>query len=66
MCLTIPYQIASKRGEKFVIINKDRKKEATSPLFTVKKGDWVLTQNNMIVRKINKKEASELISLMQL
>ena len=63
MCLTIPYQIASKKGDKFVIINKNQKKEALSPLAKVKKGDWVLTQNNIIIRKINQREARELISL---
>ena len=66
MCLTVPYQIASKKGDKFVIMYKDRKKEAISPLVKVKRGDWVLTQNNIIIRKISKKDANELINLLKI
>jgi len=63
MCLTLPYRVISKKGEKFVIMYNNRQKIVTSPLVKISKGDYVLVQNNIVVQKINKQDAKELLQL---
>lgn len=66
MCLTIPKQV--------VVIKKDyielsrtgfKKLEKVGTILKVKKGDWVLTQNNIIVSKISKQQAKEINKLLK-
>jgi len=63
MCLTIPYQVKCPKGEKFVIMANGQEKDVISPLFKIKKGDWVLTQNNIVVKKITSKQAKKILDL---
>jgi hypothetical protein len=42
--------------------NSKKKQEVTS-IIDVKKGDWVFTQNNIIIDKISSKQAEEIINL---
>jgi len=62
MCLTIPKQITSAKNGFFVVKSAKGRQEVGS-FVKVKKGDWVLTQNNVIVRKISQKEAKEISDL---
>ena len=62
MCLTIPKQVISVKKDS-ILLQAGRKKESAGTLLKVKKGDWVLTQNNVIISKINKKQAQEINKL---
>ena len=62
MCLTIPKQVlmANKVGIKVKI---GKKTESVASLLPVKKGDWVLTQNGIIIKKITNRQAKEINKL---
>jgi len=59
MCLTIPKKVISFKNGVAKIKSKKGQQEVGS-LVKVKKGDWVLTQNNVIVQKISKKQAQQI------
>jgi hydrogenase maturation factor len=62
MCLTIPKQVISfKNG--VATVKSQKNPQDVGSLVAVKKGDWVLTQNNIIVQKISKKQAQEINKL---
>jgi hydrogenase assembly chaperone HypC/HupF len=62
MCLTIPKQIISLKPNEVKLRNGDTV-ESASTIIPVKKGDWVLTQNGVIIKKIKAKEAKEILAL---
>jgi hydrogenase maturation factor len=62
MCLTIPKQIISLKSKEIKLKN-GKAIETASTIIPVKKGDWVSTQNNVIIKKINKKEAKEILKI---
>jgi len=59
LCLTIPKKVISVKKE-FIEIERSGKKEKVGTILKVKKGDWVLTQGGVIVRKITQKQAEEI------
>jgi len=59
MCLTIPKQVISFKNGVAKLKSQKGQQEVGS-LVRVKKGDWVLTQNNVIVQKISKKQAQQI------
>jgi len=62
MCLTIPKQvIATKDGA--VKIKSFKGQQKVSSLIRVKKGDWVLTQNGVIIKKMPAKYARHINKL---
>ncbi len=65
MCLAIPYQIVSAKGKKFIVEEFGKKKEVAGSLVKARVGDYVILQNNFIVRKISKKSANEIIGLLK-
>lgn len=65
MCLAIPYQIVSIKGKKFSVEEFGKKKAVFGSLVKARVGDYVLLQNNFIVRKISKKSANEIIDLLK-
>lgn len=64
MCLTIPKKVISAKGNIFVVspYNSSEKQQVGS-VIGVKEGDWVFTQNGIIVNKISKKQAEEIINI---
>jgi hydrogenase maturation factor len=62
MCLTIPKQVASVKNG-VVVVKSSRGRQPVGSLVKVKKNDWVLTQNNVIIQKIAKKQAIEINEL---
>lgn len=64
MCLTIPKQIISVKKDLVKLKSKNGLENAAS-IIKVKKGDWVLTQNNVIIKKINKKQAKEILKIIK-
>lgn len=63
MCLTIPKQVltATKTAIK---VKTGQKTESVGSFLPVKRGDWVLTQNGIIIKKISAKQAKEINSLL--
>ena len=64
MCLTIPKQVLAVKKE-FVEVKSAKGKERLGALIRVKKGDWVLSQNQVIISKINAQQAREIINLLK-
>lgn len=65
MCLTIPKQVIEAKKNKAVKIKAGKKTETVASLVAVKKGDWVLTQNNVIIKKITARQATEISNLLK-
>jgi hydrogenase maturation factor len=64
MCLTIPKKVISVgKGSVKVCSDKSRKAEKVGTILKIKKGDWVLTQNNVIINKITPTQAREIHDL---
>jgi len=63
MCLTIPKQVISVK-KNLVTVKSPRGRQKVSSFVAVKKGDRVLTQNNLIIQKISRKQAKEINSLL--
>jgi hydrogenase assembly chaperone HypC/HupF len=64
MCLTIPKQIISLKSDEVKLRNGDAV-ETASTIVSVRKGDWVLTQNGVIIKKIKAKEAKEILKIIE-
>ncbi|RLJ06691.1 MAG: hydrogenase assembly protein HupF [Candidatus Aenigmatarchaeota archaeon] len=60
MCLSKPQKVLEVKGKRVLIEFEGAKKLVRSP-FPVKKNDYVLCQNNIVVQKISKKTAMEMI-----
>ena len=61
MCLTIPKKVKLVKKEFVEVVSqKSKKMEKVGTILKVKKGDWVLTQGGVIVRKITQKQAEEI------
>lgn len=59
MCLAIPKQvIVVKKG--IINVKAGKKTEIAGSILAVKKGDWVLTQNGIIIKKITDKQAKKI------
>ena len=65
MCLTIPKKIIAINKD-IVKLKSDRITETAGSIISVKKGDWVLTQQGVIIKKISKKQAREINQLLHL
>ncbi|MEK7160702.1 MAG: HypC/HybG/HupF family hydrogenase formation chaperone [Patescibacteria group bacterium] len=64
MCLTLPKKVLSVSQAGVKLKAAGRPPELAGALLKVKKGDWVLTQNSVIVKKITLKQAKEINSLL--
>ncbi len=65
MCLTIPKKVLAVKKD-FIEVKAGQKKEKVGSLINVKKGDWVLTQNKFIIKKITAYQAKEINNLFKL
>ncbi|MBU1102392.1 HypC/HybG/HupF family hydrogenase formation chaperone [Patescibacteria group bacterium] len=63
MCLTIPKQVISVKKD-FIEVKSAKGKERLGAFIAVKKGDWVLSQNSIIIKKISQKQAKEINNLL--
>ena len=67
MCLTIPKQIiaVNKNIVKLVRPGSPQVENAIS-IINTKKGDWVLTQNDVIIKKVTAKQAKEILKILKI
>lgn len=64
MCLTIPKKVVSvDKGIIKVVPFNDKKEQDVRTIIKVRKGDWVLTQNSIIIDKLSDKQAKEVCGL---
>ncbi|MBD3164101.1 HypC/HybG/HupF family hydrogenase formation chaperone [Candidatus Woesearchaeota archaeon] len=63
MCLAIPGKIVEIEGEKAVVDYGSEKREARLLNPEIKKGDYVVVQNKLILQAVPEKEAMESIKL---
>ncbi len=64
MCLAVPKQVISIKRD-FIVVNSKKGKQQVGTIIKVKKNDWVLTQNDIIIRKINLKQVKEIKGLLR-
>lgn len=65
MCFALPVKVIAKKGGKIIVRENGRQKEASGSLIKAKKGDYVLLENNFIIKKVDKKSAEEIINLIK-
>ena len=58
----MPKQVIS-AGKNAINVKAGKKTETVGSILSVKKGDWVLTQNSIIIKKITAKQAEEINKL---
>lgn len=63
MCLAIPKIVLKKEGANCIVENGGGEKQEVKTIIKIKIGDYVLTQNNVIIQKISKKQAQEINNL---
>ena len=63
MCLAIPVKITVIKNKKIIFEEAGQEKPASGSLIKAKVGDYVILQNNFIIKKIDKKTAKEILSL---
>jgi len=64
MCLTIPKKVLRKKGTSYIIEKNNGEKQEAKSIIKIKAGDYVLTQSNVIIQKLTKKQAQEINSLL--
>ena len=60
MCLTIPKKVISIDGDSVTVELFDGSRQTVKSIVKLKSGDFCVTQQNIVVDKISKKEANEL------
>ncbi|KKR03439.1 MAG: hypothetical protein UT31_C0021G0007 [Parcubacteria group bacterium GW2011_GWF2_39_13b] len=64
MCLTIPKQIISINKD-IVKLKSGNRQESAGSIISVKKNDWVLTQQSVIIKKISPKQAKDILKIIK-
>ncbi|MBU2036848.1 HypC/HybG/HupF family hydrogenase formation chaperone [Patescibacteria group bacterium] len=59
MCLTLPKQVVA-INKTAIKVKVNNSAELVGSLLPVKRGDWVLTQNRIIIKKITARQAKEI------
>ena len=64
MCLTIPAKVISLEKSKAIVDFAGKKQEVDTQLTKVKAGDYVIVSNGFVIKKVNKKEAEEILKIL--
>ncbi len=64
MCLTIPKKVISRKGNFFIVQLPDGTGQKVKSVVDLKIGDYCLTQQNVAVQKLEKKEAKKILKLL--
>ena len=65
MCLAIPSKVISTKNEKIIIDQTGQEISVAGSLIDVEVGDYVILQNNFIVRKLDAESAREILNLLK-
>lgn len=65
MCLTIPKKVITVDKDFIETQTAQGEKEKLGTLLDVKKGDWVLSLNSVIIKKLSQKEAKEILKILK-
>jgi len=65
MCLALPYKVLSQDEGGIRVDFLGKKYTVKNSLIKIKPGDFVLVQKNTIMKKIPKKQAQEILKLLQ-
>ena len=60
MCLTIPKKVLGKKGANYIVGKNNGEKQEVKSIIKIKVGDFVITQSNVIIQRITKKQAEEI------
>jgi len=63
MCLTIPAKIISLEKDKAVVDFVGKKQKVDTQLVKVKIGDYVMISNGFAIKKVEPKEAKEILKI---
>lgn len=64
MCLTIPAKVISLEKNKATVDFVGKKQKVDTRLVKVKVGDYVMVSNGFAIKKVNKKEAEEILKIL--
>lgn len=64
MCLTIPAKVISLEKDKAIVDFNGKKEQVDTQLVKVKVGDYVMVSNGFVIKKVNKKEAEEILNIL--
>ena len=65
MCLTIPAKVISLEKNKATVDFVGKKQKVDTQLVKVKVGDYVMVSNGFAIKKVNKKEAEEILKVLK-
>ncbi|MCD5396388.1 MAG: HypC/HybG/HupF family hydrogenase formation chaperone [Candidatus Pacebacteria bacterium] len=63
MCLALPYKVISRDKNKIQLDFFGKKRTVKESLIKIKPGDFVLVQKGVVVKKVPKKQAKEILKL---
>ncbi len=63
MCLTIPAKVIFLKENKAQVDFAGKQQEVDTQLVRVKVGDYVMVSNGFVIKKVNKKEAEEILKI---
>ena len=66
MCLTIPAKVISVEKNKATVDFVGKKEEVDTQLVKVRVGDYVMVSNGFVIKKVNKKEAEEILKILKI
>ena len=66
MCLTIPAKVISLEKGKAIVDFNGEKEEVDTQLVKVRVGDYVMVSNGFVIKKVNKKEAEEILKILKI
>ena len=66
MCLTIPVKVIRLEKDRAMVDFNGQKEEVDTQLVKVKVGDYVMVSNGFAIKKVNKKEAEEILRVLKL
>ncbi|OGZ34508.1 MAG: hypothetical protein A2V60_02995 [Candidatus Portnoybacteria bacterium RIFCSPHIGHO2_01_FULL_39_19] len=65
MCLTIPAKVIFLEKDKAMVDFSGKEQKVDTQLVKVRVGDYVMVSNGFIIKKVNKKEAEEILKILK-
>jgi hydrogenase assembly chaperone HypC/HupF len=62
MCLTTPAQVLEVRGGRALVVSRGRHREVDASQVRVAPGDYVLVQGGVVVMRIERSDAEEMLA----